>query len=289
VRYAKPENAVDENAAPGLWAMWNEFDGATPRARRTLAIGVDLNASIAEHRRYLGLVQRHLTMTIGLPLLIVLDERTARAVVAHEVAHARLQHTSGGVNLREFIAAVENLFDHVDPANTISGRIAYLLLNPFLNWVTAEYRMMSRQNELVADRDAAERVGPDDMARALLLLHFADAGIKELIAAPLEKELLGALRTPAPPLQRLIEQLDAVWAHRPADGAVPEDEQDPQSGHPPLRARLANLGFATIPQMELIKTSAADTVLSRAAMTELLKTFNERWRRHAKALVELRS
>ncbi len=29
VRYPKPEHAVDEDAAPGLWAMWNAFDGAS--------------------------------------------------------------------------------------------------------------------------------------------------------------------------------------------------------------------------------------------------------------------
>ena len=98
VRRAKAENAVDENAAPGLWAMWNEFDGMTRHARRTLAISGDLNASIGEHRRYFGLVHRHLTMRVGLPLLIVLDERAVRAMIAHEVTHARLQHTSSAVN-----------------------------------------------------------------------------------------------------------------------------------------------------------------------------------------------
>jgi hypothetical protein len=217
IRYAKAQNAVDETAAPGLWAMWNEFDGATPRARRTLAIDADLNVSIAEHKRYLGLVHRHLTMRVGLPLLIVLDERAVRAVVAHEVAHARLQHTSGAVNLQEFIAAVDNLFDHVDPVSTISGRIAYPLLRSLLEWVTAEYRMMSA-------------------------------------------------RTNSPP----------------------NEEDNPESAHPPLRARLANLGFATFPQVETAKTSAAASVLSPAAMTELSTAFNERWRRNAKAVVELR-
>ena len=147
---------------------------------------------------------------------------------------------------------------------------------------------MSRQNELAADRAAAEWVGLEDVARALVLIRRADASINELIMAPLEKELLGAIRTPAPPLQRLIEQLDAVRAHQPAGAAEPKEEDDPQSEHPPLHARLANLGFATIPQAEMADTSAADTVLSTAAMKDLLTAFNERWRRHAKMLVELR-
>ena len=36
--HARERNAVDEAAAPGLWAMWNELDDATPRSCRTLRI-----------------------------------------------------------------------------------------------------------------------------------------------------------------------------------------------------------------------------------------------------------
>jgi hypothetical protein len=223
-------------------------------------------------------------MTVGLPLLLVLDERAVRTVVAHEVAHARLQHTTGAVNLYDFIVAAANLFDHLDPANTISGRIAYLLLASLLKWVNAEYLMMSRQNELATDREAGERTTVHDTARALVLVHFAAAGMKEVVSDPLEKELLGAIRLPAPPLQRLIEQLDAVRAPRAIDASEqPKDEDD----HPPTHARLANLGFATPPQVEMPKTPAAETVLSMVAVQELLTEFNERWRRSAKAAVEL--
>ena len=77
----KQRDAVDESTAPGLWAMWDELDGTTPRARRTLRIDPELNASIGERRRYFGLAHRHLMMTVGLPLLLVLDAPAVRAVV----------------------------------------------------------------------------------------------------------------------------------------------------------------------------------------------------------------
>ncbi|WP_244636035.1 M48 family metallopeptidase [Bradyrhizobium huanghuaihaiense] len=85
---------ADEAIAPGLWAMWRELDRSFARSRRTLLINTEFNASIGEVSRYAGLFGQHVTMTVGLPMLIVLDERAIRAVVAHEVAHAQLRHTS---------------------------------------------------------------------------------------------------------------------------------------------------------------------------------------------------
>ena len=287
-RRKRDRNVVDEGAAPGLWAMWHELDAATPRSRRTLRIDPDLNASIGERRRCFGLLHRHITMTVGLSLLLVLDDRAVRAVVAHEVAHARLQHTTGAANLDEFIQAAANLFEHLDPERTITGRIAYLLLQSLLAWVTAEYRMMSRQNELAADRQAADRTGTHDMARALVLLDGAAAGMKELVMGPLDKELLGAIRAPTPPLQRLVDQLDAIRAHRAVDGAAEtKEDEDTEDYHPPLHERLANLGFAAIPQVEMPQMTAAESLLSTAAMKELLAEFNDTWRRNVNAVIAI--
>ena len=112
---------VDEAAAPGLWAIWKELDRAFTRSGRTLQIDANFNASIREERRYAGLFKQHITMTVGLSLLIILDERAIRSIIAHEVAHARLQHASGGTNLLDFIAASENVLYYADPDRTITG------------------------------------------------------------------------------------------------------------------------------------------------------------------------
>jgi len=93
-----------------------------------------------------------------------------------------------------------------------------------------------------------------EMARALVLSHNAWAGMKELIFDPLDKEMLGAIRAPTPPLQRLIDQLDAIRTFRASGEAEPPHEKDePVDYHPPLRERLANLGFATVPDVECRK------------------------------------
>ena len=273
--------AVDESSAPGLWAIWNAFDRTLPRSRRTLLIDREVNASIAERKRFAGLFRRELTMTFGLPLLILLDERAVRAIVAHEVTHATLQHTSGSANLAEFMAAAENIFDHADPDNTITGRIVYVLLHALLDWLHKEYRVLSRRNELEADRDAAGWVGRDEMARALVLAEALGDRVVETVFKPLEKEVLGAIRAPAPPLQRIITRLASIRAE-PIDGAAlaaKPAEPDEKSTHPPLRARLANLGFADIPSIDVPKTSAADTVLAADTLTQLVARFDDEWSR----------
>ena len=103
---------------------------------------------------------------------------------------------------------------------------------------------------------------------------------------PLEKELLGAIRAPTPPLQRVIDRLDAIRAH-PADSAQSPERDDPESHHPPLHERLANLGFAAVPPVEPPQMSAAESLLSAATLKELLTDFNERWRRSADAAIGL--
>jgi hypothetical protein len=275
---------VDEATAPGLWMIWKELDRAFTRSGRTLLIDADFNASIREERRYAGLFKQQVIMTVGLPLLIILDERAIRAVIAHEVAHARLQHASGGTNLSDFIAASENVLFYADPDRTITGRVAHALLHSLLEWLEEEHRALSRGNELCADGDAAKQVGRDEMARALVLVEAGSARLADVVFAPLEKELIGAIKAPTPPLQRIFDQLGDIRAPEPLAAAAVvglKREEDPKSTHPPLGKRLANLGFTDIPPIDEVQTSAADKVLAREAVRELTERFDDEWRKIA--------
>ena len=66
--------------ASGLWAIWKELDQAFARSCRTLLIDANFNASIREERRYAGLFEKHVTMTVGLPLLIDSVEKVGSSV-----------------------------------------------------------------------------------------------------------------------------------------------------------------------------------------------------------------
>jgi Zn-dependent protease with chaperone function len=250
----------------------------------------NFNVSIAEESRYAGLFRQHVTMTVGLPLLIVLDERAIRAIIAHEIAHTRLRHTSGGTNLYDVVTASENVLYYADPDRTITGRIAHALLHSLIEWLSAEYRALSRENELCADGDAAKQVGREEMARALVLTEGGGARLTELVMMPLEKEMLGAIKAPTPPLQRMIRLLEEIRApEQLAAAAIAglKSEQDPASRHPPLGKRLANLGFTDIPPIGNVETSAIDQLLSPETASELLTRFDDEWRKKVSDFVSV--
>jgi Zn-dependent protease with chaperone function len=270
--------------------MWKEVDRKSTGARRTLVIDDAVNASIGERRQFMGLFGRCLTMTVGMPLLVVLDERAVRAIVAHEVGHAELQHTTGGVNLHEFILAALNVFEYADPETTITGRISATVLNALIEWLQKEYLILSRRNELEADRRAAECVGHYEAARALVLVEGLSARMDEVVFSPLNKELLGAIRAPAPPLQRIISQLvtlrmpDRIEAAARASMASNEDLE---SDHPSLRQRLANVGYTEVPKVDVPRTSAADALLSDQAFKDLVARLDNQWSKRVATYVDV--
>lgn len=279
---------ASEAAAPGLWAAWKDLDPGFVRSNRSLRIDTDFNASIGEVSRYAGLFGRQVTMTVGLPLLIILDERAVRAIIAHEVAHARLRHTSGSINLADFIAASENVLFYADPDHTITGRIARALLHSMLEWLEKEYRALSRENELYADLGSAEQVGRAEAARALVLTEACGTRLTDLVYAPLEKEVLGAIHAPRPPFERVLEQLGDIRAPEPMAAAAVAGltrEHDPDATHPPFAARLANLGYTDIPDIDGVGTSAIDQLLSQDAAKDIIARFDEEWRKKAQAWV----
>lgn len=280
---------ADEETAPGLWAVWKELDRGFVGSNRTLLVNTDFNASISEESRYAGVFGQHVTMTVGLPLLMILDQRAVRAVIAHEVAHARLRHTSGGTNLADFMAAAENVFFYADPEHTVTGYIVRILLHSLLERLEKEYRALSRENELAADFEAADQVGREEMARALVMMEVCGARLTDLVFAPLQKEVLGAIKAPLPPFARILDQIAAIRAPGPTTAAVASlsREHDPDSTHPPFGQRLASLGYTDIPDIGEIQASAVDQLLSPDAANELTFRFDEEWRKKVQEWVSV--
>ncbi|MCA1476639.1 M48 family metallopeptidase [Bradyrhizobium sp. NBAIM08] len=280
---------ADEQTAPGLWAAWRELDRSFVRSNRTLLVDTDFNASISEESRYAGVFGQHVTMTIGLPLLMILDQRSVRAVIAHEVAHARLRHTSGGTNLADFMAAAENVFFYADPEHTITGYIARILLHSLLERLEKEYKALSRENELAADLEAAEQVGREEMARALVMMEVCGARLADLVIAPLQKEVLGAIKAPSPPFARILDQIPAIRAPGFMTAAVASlsRQHNPDSTHPPFGQRLASLGYIDVPDVGEIQMSAVDQLLSPDAANQLTLRFDEEWRKKVQEWVSV--
>src|SRR5258705_2875609 len=139
----------------------------------------------------------------------------------------------------------------------------------------------------LAPMRAAEQVGRDEMARALALVEAAGARLDELVYVPLAKEMLGAIKAPAPPFQRIFNRLGDIRASEPlaaAPAASPRSGQESDTTHPPLGKRLANLGFSDIPPIDKVQNSAIDQVLSPEAVRELPARFDDEWRKNVRGV-----
>src|SRR5258708_31340457 len=100
---------------------------------------------------------------------------------------------------------------------------------------------------------AAECVGRYEAARALVLFEGMSARMNEVVFTPLQKELLGAIRAPAPPLQRIISQLETIRMPGPLEAAAlacfASEQEESKATHPSLRKRLATVGFTLVSQI----------------------------------------
>jgi hypothetical protein len=102
--------------------------------------------------------------------------------------------------------------------------------------------------------------------------------------------MLGAIKVPRPPFDRIFNQLGDIRAREPMAAAALAGlsrEHDPYSTHPPFGKRLANLGDTDIPSIEEMGVSAVDQLLAPDAAKNLAARFDEDWRKKAQAWVDV--
>lgn len=280
-----PKDRLSRDEAPRLWSLWAEID-PPGRARRLLVVDDTLNASMAERRGPLGL-RRTEILTLGLPLLLVLDEAAVGAVIAHEAGHARLKHASGLANVADFVGTFDMLFLHADPDDTVTGALAYGALARGLRRLTREMRAISRRHEFEADAFAGPR--REDMARALILMQAADHTLDELVHKPIERDLLVSATPPEGPVAMTLARLAEI--HRRGVTATARLEPPPStaeqaahealygSTHPSFEERLRSLGFDDPPDIRPVTKPASDALLPRETLDKLTALFKDRWSR----------
>lgn len=273
------DRELDRAEAPALWAIWDEYDPAGS-GDRSLRIDAQLNASISERKKWFGLFGHQTTMTLGLELLILADERLLRTVIAHEIGHARHQHTTGATNLAEFLQTFETLFAYADPETTILGRLADLGVGVWLERANGEQMRLSRQNELEADSVAAALCGRDAAADSEVFMATVTRAVQADIYAPLDKELVSAIRAPVPPHVRVKENRRMLVSEATQERHLPEAWQEtagPDASHPAFRERFENVAAGSAPRPVRVGASAAETLLPPELFTSLMQQATGTW------------
>lgn len=209
-----------------------------------LYLSADVNASVAEESRLLGLLPGRRRMFLGLPLLAGLTVPRLQAVLAHEFGHyGNLDTRLGAVTMRGRAAVLHT----VQVFHRGSTRLQHLigaLYGSYARMFLRTSQPVARRQEFAADQVAARHAGRDATANALRTLPVLAAAHQHYLRtyAGMGTEL-GAL----PPVGEVHGGFRRLLAARSANGlaALSAGRRAPRpheyDSHPPMAERVARI------------------------------------------------
>lgn len=242
--WSVPGRLVTRSEAPALFAeldaMSDAFDA--PRVHE-VRLDDDFNAGALEAKRRGWPWARRRVVLLGVPLLSLCDAATVRAVLAHELGHFSRRHGRlGHWVYRARLGWMSYAEASTDEDDAIIDRAAVRFARWFGPWFARTSFAHSRQCEYEADACAAQMVGRQPMADALVRMQV----LARRLARYSDEELPRLQATsPHPPGDVTARWLDAgLHAEcRPAElGEVANHLPDPSDTHPSLQERLDALG-----------------------------------------------
>jgi Zn-dependent protease with chaperone function len=251
---------VPPDVAPTLWRRIEELArtlGTAPP--RQIVAGIDANFFVTEYPLSVsGQAIEGRTLYVSLPLLRILDQQEADAVLAHELEHFAGGDTRDHATLGPLLAhyASYSLSMH---SMVLTRVVAYLL--DFYR-VIFEIAMMrsSREREFAADRAAAKTTSLQAMTHALIKIS-AYAAYQDKIQGTLfaqdrrhdgALDIAGQIAVGLRAFGQSAEFADVLRA-----GEVPH----PFDSHPPLSERMRSVGHV------VDETRFADIVAHRPGTT----------------------
>ena len=239
--------AVTELDAPELWAFVRAVAAeAGIRPPDELVLTDEVNASVSEDSRLLGLLPGRRRLHLGLPLLAELSANELRALLGHEFGHYIGWHTRVGVVVHRGYLALDRLQHNLTEVNTRTGP-AGLFCAMFAGYARLYARIsfaVRRRQEFEADATAARIAGPEAVARALRSLAPIDAHWQLFVREYLQRTAAVGY-APEDPLAMFAAMLSDQQRRAALDrlkAADPEPARhNPYASHPSMADRLARL------------------------------------------------
>ena len=226
----------------------------------------EMNASASEVPRFGLFGPPKRILVVGLPLLESLPADECRAILAHELAHLSRRHGRGLRWIVRLTVAWTTL------ARTLEFSRSWTrpLFLPFFRWYAPRFechaQALSRRTEYESDRLAAEAVGPELVARALLRVHVTGRFLSERIMPAIRRHSAVSAEPPARAFQLLGDALAEGPPRTDMErwiGIVLADRTFDAEAHPSLAERMATLGLDL--GTGQAATAAAIAVLDNAA------------------------
>lgn len=234
---------VTPQEQPELWAeVLEAARSAGTHAPDEVILTEEVNASVSERARLLGLLPGRRGMYLGVPLLTGLTVPRLRAVLAHEFGHYSNQDARlAGVTMRGR-AAVLHTVDAFRSSDSRAHAFVGGLYVRYARFFLKVSQSVARRQEFAADRAAARHVGRNATAAALRqipLLHAAHDHYVDTYA------LMGGPASALPPVGEFHGGFRHLLAARQPEAlaelaaARRPPRPSPYDSHPPTHERVA--------------------------------------------------
>ena len=253
--------AITARRGPRLRALVEDVRRriGAPRVHRILVTD-SFNASVLQVPRA-GIFWPRNTLLLGYPLLATLSSDQLRAVIAHELGHITHAHGRFSSWVYRTRATWLRLIGELESrgATPLFARRLFRWYVPRLNRASAA---VSRGQELLADRLAADITSAELTAQALVACQIGEHALRETFWPQIFKKVHD---DPEPP-GAFSMMGPNVWRRVRTDhgrllDVLVETDPSPYDTHPPLLDRLTRIGQQpTLPAA--VVSSAADELLA---------------------------
>jgi Zn-dependent protease with chaperone function len=247
VRLAEPTGRLITRAgSPALFDTLEDIQRKlNAPAPDVVVLDWQLNASVSEIPRYgiFGMPRRYLS--IGLPLLEGLPADECRAILAHEMAHLSRRHGRRLAWTGRLSVTWQALALNLEMGRHW-GRALFV---PFFRWYAPRLALyaqaVARRDEYEADALAAECVGADAAARALLRLHLCGRFLQRDVLPRVHRESATVAEPPAGVFEWMATALRSGPSQDEIERWAPmmlAERTLDQDTHPSLADRIVRLG-----------------------------------------------
>ena len=242
----------------------------------------ELNASICQTPRLGLLGWHHNTLSIGLPLLQVLNTHQFTAILAHEYGHLASAHGKIGAWIYRIRETWSRLYDTLEEDDSLLSKVSTHFFRWYIPYFQAYSFVLARQQEYQADQLAAQIVGPQSVAQALISLHTYDDFLSTQywpkIWAQADQQMTPALLPNKSMLAAIKVGASTSDAQAALDQALKE-RTGTSDTHPSLTQRLDALGQTPHLPEPVIHT-AAQVLLGKQLPTLIQQLDNAWWQSH---------
>jgi Zn-dependent protease with chaperone function len=273
---------VSPEKAPELWSKVNQLSAElnAPQIDR-IYLDFEMNASALQWPRYglFGKIEN--ILTIGIPLMMAMDEPCLRTVIAHEFGHFAGEHGKQSGFVYRSGQLFGNLYTTLAASNNWAMLLIRSIINSYYPKLVQKSLPVSRINEYEADKVAVSAVGAATFRQMMIKIpsvgKWFNTYVGEKVITSLPKEpvkwMADALRNPIP--SGLFESELAIAIN---------ESTDVESTHPCLNDRLAAQQIARLTETDVeqlaidlnskIETTAFEALLNAHVQESITLIFD---------------